>query len=781
MRYSRRELRKRRLRRALVQQLEPRMLLAAEAFATPLRPAAPIGSMIYAGSQDGAFVIDDQTNSFSITLDPAQHISVVATPIDPALQSRLTLLGPDGNVLSTSDASTVGSAVRVAIPTVTTGGQYQIDVSNLAGTGDYRIDLLLNAEFETESISATSNDTTSDAQVIDDSATPIGSGQRMAVVGAVGNGEQDLYRVSLTAGQSVSARLDSPGDAGLNLALSSEDTVRARGYPGEGGPSILNFVAPADDDYFFTIDGALSDQSYSLLVTTDLGLSRIGGQEAVLESDTTVLRVRSDGDSASADSATVELPFDHFDAGGNQWGFNGYGETISDRGDAFDYGFYPYVMASEERGSFYVAEGQFSKSTNELILGPDSVLSGVDFERRIYASQQSTFVRYLDSFTNTSGSPVSFTLSMYSDLASDEFSRLVTTSSGDTLVTPDDQWIITDALGSPEVPSGEVSSFAEGDAPAAPPEPLLPAPPPSVVHVWGGNSTLGFAEFSDDEVYWEYEVTLQPGETSIVMQFAAQANDESSAISLANDLSTLRLDSLAGMSDTERSRVVNFQIHDEYRIEADAGDELTITTITPAAGDVSPDPIDPVNDFDPILELIAPDGTVLATSDNDSGDGRNEVIEFTVPLGAAGTYRARVKSAGGEGVYAIEVNGATGTPPSIHGRFTSPNNGASFSATDVPSAIELTLDRETRADLVSTSLLSIDPSVTVTSAALIDGRTVRFEIDATDPDGVYEYSIDVGTLTDLQSNANTEPITGFFVVDTAGPRPDRSAGAISGR
>ena len=68
-------------------------------------------------------------------------------------------------------------------------------------------------------------------------------------------------------------------------------------------------------------------------------------------------------------------------------------------------------------------------------------------------------------------------------------------------------------------------------------------------------------------------------------------------------------------------------------------------TATPAGG-----PNEFVNSFYPELLLYDPNGNLVAVAAGNASDGRNSVIDFTVPDGDAGTWT-------------IEVTASPNTPP----------------------------------------------------------------------------------------------------------------------
>ena len=76
---------------------------------------------------------------------------------------------------------------------------------------------------------------------------------------------------------------------------------------------------------------------------------------------------------------------------------------------------------------------------------------------------------------------------------------------------------------------------------------------------------------------------------------------------------------------------------DFYSVNANAGDNLHFATTTPAGG-----PNEFVNNFYPELLLYDPNGNLVAVAAGNASDGRNSVIDFTVPAGDAGKWTIEV-------------------------------------------------------------------------------------------------------------------------------------------
>src|SRR5262249_14409757 len=78
-----------------------------------------------------------------------------------------------------------------------------------------------------------------------------------------------------------------------------------------------------------------------------------------------------------------------------------------------------------------------------------------------------------------------------------------------------------------------------------------------------------------------------------------------------------------------------------YAVSADVGAKLVISTSTPSdqGGEFA-------NPLDPMLELFDRNGNQVASDDNSGADGRNAVINYTVPAGEAGAYYIPLRGSG---------------------------------------------------------------------------------------------------------------------------------------
>ncbi len=209
---------------------------------------------------------------------------------------------------------------------------------------------------------------------------------------------------------------------------------------------------------------------------------------------------------------------------------------------------------------------------------------------------------------------------------------------------------------------------------------------------------------------------------------------------------------------------------DDYRVAATAGDQLAISTLTPAdgAGVFA-------NDLDPALELYSPAGGGVAANDDGGPDGRNAALIYTAL--ESGDYRLRIRGAGGSrGEYALRVTGATGGAQPFRVAAVTPAAGLLLPA--FPATIRLAFSASLRLDTVAAGDLFVN-GVPATSVMIVDSTHVDFDVAAADAgDGVYTLTLAGGCLQDTQGNP-LEPCAVTFTVDTT-PEPEIEV-AVGGR
>ncbi|CAN5761228.1 hypothetical protein BH10CHL1_BH10CHL1_16400 [soil metagenome] len=193
-------------------------------------------------------------------------------------------------------------------------------------------------------------------------------------------------------------------------------------------------------------------------------------------------------------------------------------------------------------------------STPRQYLFNPQMISGVEVSRKVFVPENDSFARWTNTFTNTTGSPITVTMKIANNLGSDSNTRVVTSSDGDATVTLTDTW---------------ATSFQNYSG--------ITSSDPREGHVFQGPgartpvSIMNFVD-GDDNPYWGYQFVLAPGETSVILNFATIQATKAEAAAKAAELVNLPPNTLRCMTDAERSELINFR----------AVSDLAITkTVTP--------------------------------------------------------------------------------------------------------------------------------------------------------------------------------------------------------
>src|SRR5258708_29553282 len=178
--------------------------------------------------------------------------------------------------------------------------------------------------------------------------------------------------------------------------------------------------------------------------------------------------------------------------------------------------------------------------TNRQYVYTAQTIGSLSVQRKVFVPNNDRFIRWMNIFTNTSGAPVTFTMVTSNNLGSDSNTRVVTTSSGDNVVTTADTWVT-----SFQNFSGSVSTD------------------PRIGHVmWGPGaatpiSNVHFVD-GDDRPYWSYPITLAPGQSKIIVTYATGQGTKAAAAAQAAAIDAFGANAQQCMSATELSEVVNF-------------------------------------------------------------------------------------------------------------------------------------------------------------------------------------------------------------------------------
>jgi hypothetical protein len=168
----------------------------------------------------------------------------------------------------------------------------------------------------------------------------------------------------------------------------------------------------------------------------------------------------------------------------------------------------------------------------QVVAGPESD-GRVTVTRKTFVPASGSFVRMVDSVTNPTASDVTITMLVTATLPSSTSTHVVVAPAA---ASP---YAVTDGGGRPAL----AHVFGGNGA----------AVSPSAVHVADGDSRLSYG----------WTVTIPAGQTISVMHFSEQhdVSDSAGAAAAAQALSALTVpDALAGLTNEERARIINFRV-----------------------------------------------------------------------------------------------------------------------------------------------------------------------------------------------------------------------------
>ena len=190
---------------------------------------------------------------------------------------------------------------------------------------------------------------------------------------------------------------------------------------------------------------------------------------------------------------------------------------------------------------------------------------------------------------------------------------------------------------------------------------------------------------------------------------------------------------------------------DYYSVNANAGDNLHFATTTPAGG-----PGEFVNNFYPELLLYDPNGNLVAIAAGNASDGRNSVIDFTVPDGDAGTWTIEVAPSPNTptptyGEYGLLATGATGALSPFVVTGTTPAAGA---LVQPPTDIIVTFNDPVYGLSLTPGELEVN-GVAATAVTLVNANTV----DWTVPSSAYATGVDLPNVVTIGADASGNQVT----------------------
>jgi hypothetical protein len=585
----------------------------------PFDADPPTGSLLFFGRElVSTFATAGETDVWTVDLKSGQTMGISLTPTS-GIQGRLTVVDPNGVALATKSGA-LGRPVAIGDIPIATAGTYRIEVTSLSGVGVYSVGFALDTAFDVEFPvlnSPATNNTISTAQSLAVSTIPLQeTASRLAAEGIISSSfDADLYSFDATAGQVVTLFVkDFSLTATPTLQLLKADgALLASGTLAiDGTVRISDYVVSEAGTYLARVTCFDGTPEYNLVVTRGATFERAGN--SVLAQDLTR-------------SGQVLGGLDKQGKGVNGsirvgvLGGAGAASIVSQLNDDTWYDFDAMVVTADDIDTL-----QELNAYDVIVVGdPASRVQLQTIEQTLniwFGIGQGGLVG-VGGLVQAAGPSGGFALGLLDSVIPINLTVLSTEATNPTLAIASTPHEVTQGLssftvdGKVERPSGNIDQNAVllGTTNGA----------PGVVAYDQGESEIRSRSAFIGPMYFD---------------------------STATGLRSGAADRLLEQTIAWASHV---DIMDAYWINANAGDQLTIRTTTPFAG-----PRLPQNLLDPRLELLNPQGTVVASNDNGAPDGKNALINYTVPNSAGGQYTVRVR--GGEtGEYTLAVTGATGT------------------------------------------------------------------------------------------------------------------------
>ena len=173
---------------------------------------------------------------------------------------------------------------------------------------------------------------------------------------------------------------------------------------------------------------------------------------------------------------------------------------------------------------------------------PSQVIGDLTVSRKVFVPSNDEFARWLNIVTNNGTTAQDVVVNIANNFGSDDDTVITDTSSGDKTVDTSDTWVTTF-----QNYSGNTSND------------------PRLGHVLQGpGAEIGLAAVyfadGDDNPWWSYRFTLQPGQTGIIMNFGVVQASKAASAAKSAELVGLPDNALQYMSDTEKNEVLNFRV-----------------------------------------------------------------------------------------------------------------------------------------------------------------------------------------------------------------------------
>jgi hypothetical protein len=166
----------------------------------------------------------------------------------------------------------------------------------------------------------------------------------------------------------------------------------------------------------------------------------------------------------------------------------------------------------------------------------------INLSRKVFVPTNDTFARTLNIVTNTGSAAATFNLITSNNLGSDSNTKIVTSSNGNNTAETTDFWIT-----SFQNYSGTTSSDVRLG---------------HIIQGPGALNPVSFIQFpgnpQPDQPYWDYTITLNPGQTKIIMTFVTGQPSNAASAAKSAQIAGLPTSTLQCLTPAEEAAIVNF-------------------------------------------------------------------------------------------------------------------------------------------------------------------------------------------------------------------------------
>jgi hypothetical protein len=277
--------------------------------------------------------------------------------------------------------------------------------------------------------------------------------------------------------------------------------------------------------------GLIDNQGLKYFINTDITFSTTSSASAAMSEASYTHAVAA---STSAGGTTSSTPNDAFD------GYNTLCLSLNNTVANCETGNANFVIYNKNDAA---PTGECLGSTsgvNRQLVFPVQTAGNIQMFRKVFVPDNDQFGRWLNYFTNTGGTQQTVTMVIANNLGSDNNTVITATSSGSLTPSTSDTWIASfQNFSGSTTTDVRLGHVLQGAGAAVPLSGL-------------------FFQNGNDNPFWGFTFTLNPGETKIFMNFVAGQPSRAAAASKAAQLAALPDNALQCLTTAERGEIANF-------------------------------------------------------------------------------------------------------------------------------------------------------------------------------------------------------------------------------